>query len=1396
MSVKMPPWLEELSDDWPSETSSLPLAKSTKTSTQHSSTKRTRKSGSLNAQKQESGRVALSSRNENAVVFNQANVSLTTGLDSGKQPRSTRYPSQESAINSGTVQQKARNASPPKVNQTAHIPEWKKRLIHGEMAYGEQKDLFSPIGLENIFQQANRAEAQGRRLTTKEYKTHINKSHNYRSPKTGQLLLEDEPKCTFKQRRRSQLSLSDDRLSDVETHSFDSQLEHTNVTLASTRKRRFVSGQTELNEDFSPVFISKHSTVDGKVNYAALDVPQERSEQKVLSASESQEISQPARTEKNGYDKSQVSMLSEDLSMGTPDMQELGDFVTCKRGGYSAENSFHNRPLSPSPNRQPTSKRLATRTSSRLGNVSAENRNLPPSPRTPEGCRDTPKSEKDLSQPLKSPLKLFGNHDTFTNHQLLRRMGQLQEKSDPNSTDDQSEGLSSAEIDSSSRTQQNDSFTTLTVNEHGINKNFAQLRWRHSSIFDYKTYENEQLPDSKCLANIPSERNSERHICTESDRSSYSGNLPLASALSTEHTELPEPKLPGKGNKSDLSDIHGRCADSRIVDSLNNGLSQLYLQKSYKITVCADGKRPQSSPTKSPTPKRRRTLLQMETSNQNSAEMEIRKESKISLVPQNMQEGKSFCSNTTQNADSDMLSQQYLVQPLGSGLRQRRQQESMNSELFFQGPKSELEPISEHGEFLAMPQKPVARDFQRSATDNEHTRSNLQPESRKHSLTTQDYIDEAMKIMNWIRSNRPKSGLGSLEEAEGELLNESLASAASMTLSRPPSREGRTIRWRDPNSHQPQSRVVSHLRKYKEDENENNGLPLLESLNLADPQQGPESPQCGSNTIRITHQSNFSDTKTVEGDAQAPEKLNHWDTQNSENSDKFSSGRTNITEGSRRSENVTTFAPDAVAHLIPKEIAGMTFDKEKGLWVRSQSSPNRKCSDDSDLGTTESDDDPFKKIPDLVVDEREHDNGTSSKRCSHVVNFVRAPHKETLLEGEAILTDESKIEVGKDFQKNDRSDASCESFTSVPLGRSHASPTLSAKSKIKNYADVEHEYSMNEGRTSRQKSLLSDHKNVAFSFPTQFLARVPLLENRRRSWQHFKASTNEEPHNIDLSGTGYGTKKQSAGNLADTKKGEPTDGSAQKIATLRKSAEKRQNFEGTSLPTVNKLRNNHEIAINLASPSRQSGAVISATRSPGIADITFYLSELPEFSVNQIDEREIQEQEDNKGIVCYQKIPSRQFELSTGELVKVLQDVKPEEPYWEDIRHLIIDSKELDTLQTLDDFCPRLQALSVARNRLRQLSGAPPNIRQLNATQNQLSALTTWAHLTNLQYLDVSGNEIDSLAGFNELVHLRELRVDNNQITSLDGIFGLDALIKLSVRANRLDELDFTESDL
>lgn len=195
---------------------------------------------------------------------------------------------------------------------------------------------------------------------------------------------------------------------------------------------------------------------------------------------------------------------------------------------------------------------------------------------------------------------------------------------------------------------------------------------------------------------------------------------------------------------------------------------------------------------------------------------------------------------------------------------------------------------------------------------------------------------------------------------------------------------------------------------------------------------------------------------------------------------------------------------------------------------------------------------------------------------------------------------------------------------------------------------------------------------------------------------------------------------------------------------------------------------------------------------------TFALSPLSEFTMHRAEETlplEASYVVDNHRLVTGDQ-SKRVMSMSMSELVDKLAEVEPFEPYWEDMRDLDLREKGLSALHALDEYCGQLESLDVSKNKIRNLGGIPSSVLHLRMTHNQLSSLTAWNHLMNLQYIDISNNSLTSLAAFKSLIHLRSLKVDNNQITSLDGIKFHKGLQTLRARGNLIEQVDLDGATL
>ncbi|KAK1079693.1 Protein nud1, partial [Friedmanniomyces endolithicus] len=146
---------------------------------------------------------------------------------------------------------------------------------------------------------------------------------------------------------------------------------------------------------------------------------------------------------------------------------------------------------------------------------------------------------------------------------------------------------------------------------------------------------------------------------------------------------------------------------------------------------------------------------------------------------------------------------------------------------------------------------------------------------------------------------------------------------------------------------------------------------------------------------------------------------------------------------------------------------------------------------------------------------------------------------------------------------------------------------------------------------------------------------------------------------------------------------------------------------------------------------------LHSSPTKGNLNSTLLLSDLPDFTVHEADEQGPTERALAQRLAKHAAVEvNDRYALAVKDLVRTLTDIHEDEPYWEDVRSLDLCERSLTSLYGLEDFCTHVQRLDVSENSLTQLYGAPATTRVLDARLNQLSGLTAWGHLGNLQYLD------------------------------------------------------------
>lgn len=1201
-----------------------------------------------------------------------------------------------------------------------------------------------------------------------------------------------------------------------------------------------ISSQSGESSGFSPVFISKHHDAAGSVKYAALDISKTELEEQLQRHRESlqqslqhsqQQQQPPVIEQREGLSSDPSDALPDDLPTGTPDVLPLGDFVNVRRGGFSAEGSFRRRPLSPSPLvRPPTVNVVNSQTQHSIISMNEDDATIeptdneirppaptPPASRTPNHIRGAKSVGQSAEESLLSPLKLFGDHDTYTSNRLQRRMSQL-ELQDPSIQEIQEEPPEEA-----------DELSSVNDEEHGQTQREARQP-SQGSRFGSGQLDSYPFPEVSILSAPASESDTGQ----VRSRSPSPNQMPpgakdplkfrVGSGSSAVYDTFKHKRKTSKlSNRSGSLTVSKRSANNTQKGPLPQQLPKLMVE-TESVSFVSEGKRP-LTPFYDPTPKRRRTLVFAEEDEEIPARSIISTqdshERMQSIVGRKRKDARH--SNISNQADADTLSKRHILRPRNPTPSQRRQeqieQEILETTKGFMASPPRMQSIREHLRPPIINPDDEDPESSRLMAEEEQARAvaeqvaaysvrvtgGMKHEGRKRSVTTQDFLDEAMKIMDFIRTKRPTSALESLEESDEDRLNEEEEQQDEVT-ELPSSPQAQQNGWRQRDIARLDSSVANHLRQFEDNDDpfvasswsihQGHANEPLTPVNEDQPESDPPG-------LRIVEnpevQNRHANQKPKDGAGEYSSKGSSMPSHKSHPSVDSSLGRTTMTSTSRKSEKVATIAPSNVAHLIGKEVNGMHFDQQKQTWVRSKSlSPTKEVIERDVSGVTGSEEDPFGEIPDLTVDEEvemERVSASPSRpitatsaqwmerefrisQADQKLEALRRPNEPA--EAHPPLDD---IDAGTKTDSSSTTQKRAAGIANSPTLKKNLYGTTSKKAPNgprpqfgppRATDTVDHEYSINEGRDSpprAQKHRQVSQIQISISSPAVPSQIQESDSMRRKPSTAYK--TRELPPLPSHRNTAQRLAKQAL---------EPVN-EHHEVSIIDYGANNRRvNFSvSVSAPLAVVQTADQEVVVAPSSPMR-----VDTTYA------TFLMSELDDFTINQPDEidqpsREITKVSSGK-LVC---IGESRFENGNAALVKALQDVEPQEPFWEELRTIDLPHRDLTSLHLLDVLCDQAESMNVSDNALAQLVGAPSSIRDLNVSNNLLTGLTSWTHLTNLQYLDVSGNDIDNCRAFSSLVHLRELRADDNRVDSLEGLMELDGLLGLSLKRNSIKSANF-----
>ncbi|TLD10027.1 hypothetical protein PgNI_05534 [Pyricularia grisea] len=1428
-----------------------------------------------------------------------------------------------SVIHNTVDHKTASSASPGKYK--AETPEWKRRLVQGDLGYGEQRDLFTSAatGLENIFnpppstttrpvaiaeadEEDEAGKAPGELVETADqtpnFDTTVPSSPpGYRDNSTAeihvneslsQLLPGEQPEKRARKTayRQTDVTTPEDSALDQSAAEADQERESrahvmSNIsgiqessnllsadsfsqvasTQAQAEARKFSkasTGSVLRNETFSPILLHKHNGEDGKPNYAPMDLPPSELRKRLDQLRMNQVIVTDPRN--MGYAETATQGQSAISIENTDDYEQAGGFINFRRGGRSADGSFRHRALSPELVGSNTSEMFpeeslqASTPKQFPGSVRtgySTYRNVTPPPlKVPH-----PSPEKEAAPRARgssgSPLKLFGPYDTFTNQTLMRRISQFEDQ-----MTDRSRSSGSASVQAGFE----DTSRSPNFSKPGPARGQEKSQNRDSSAFfgegDLDGYEfQEKFEYQGTRVATFGGRVKLGQDINANDSSKLSAQFGLSHDSSPPAME--DLVINRQRTKSAGAHSTTEAGQRHVTPRSHPNKGRVPETPNHRDTG-SDSKRPRASPTKDPTPKRRRTLHKSDI---------------------------SYVAELTEQATDAVQSSHYTMQ---SAI-------SRNQRSYYDGEAEDMSPpdvLANRNVFRPRTPTPSQRSvvhkdrnaFVQDATDDSgmgelmtSSRGSIvrpspmrpgdQPQEadRKPSIKTEDFLHEANKIMAIIRGGTTtRSGLNSVEESELENrdnqgpLEDSFEESTREPFSRPPSREGAAPLSRT-NMRQEDPEILERLKKYEERSDIGDiigssvrslGLAqdVIRTLKEAEQQMQDSVAQSAAarrgsedseqiisdlSNVRISRAPSMNHVEEPYGTNRSTEGFG---TQRTTSSAGHSTGRSIPTGSSRGSDIRKTIAPQTVSHLIPDQVGNMVLDRERNVWTKhrleksAQTQPTRPL---NVLPSEASEDDPFADIPDLTVDMTMEMQRLRIQTLQKALSSPQPPPRE-----------QSSSPVGSPPRSPGRAamaDFVEQSSPQQPRVNpiTARGPTLitPAQSPLKMgsalrpqaHEEVEHEIQFDEGRDGPVSSGRKRNLTITFSSPVASIIQDVIVDSsgEDQSLQDQSmgdVSTNSigrGRHSVADFATGAGGSGRSALASRSRSRGSIKHTSmrgSQRFMPRPVSRIEERDEDDDSEADAPEQR--HEKTQELSIIPEDSVVARSNQQSPRQASISFVLRTPGRVPVGHANAAAIlNEYVGNLSLTALSDFtvhnpePSAMLEASyvvgdtryvTGqgdkpvmsqslqELVAHLTEFEPFEPYWEDLTELQLNDKRLSSLHKLNEFCGKVVRLDVSNNNISSLAGIPPTVRFLKIAQNQLSDLTPWGGLMNIQYLDVSNNDIKTLSGLNQLVHLRDLKADNCNLTSLEGLQFHDGLQILRARNNHIESIDLEHCNM
>lgn len=1337
------------------------------------------------------------------------------------QPR--RSSSAQSWTADGTVQHKGaevRNAP----NSGQMTPEWRRRLLKGEDT-GDQKDLFSPIGLESVFKPppaqrtSSVAQSPKRRNPT-------------RPRRESSMVYPSSPPPYPSTRRRRATTKSTSPSPYRERHEHDHnqclakggkcegalrtptptkrqvrvrvprQGSQGSVKEGNENMKRIQSGASILeHESISPVTIQ-----DGRIDYQSIQksVLQLRKKMEELGLPEQERPS--SRSSENGVDygttqrrkalipEVTITSLIDDSALESPAFRPKAGFINTKRGGYSSDDNFHRRALSPSSFQPETS-------------MLEEKSDMLPRPTTPRRNERFTQSSPEKPRSGGSPLKLFGQHDTFTNNHLMRRLSQY-----VGYGDDLAPDTSEPPSPSPRRNAQSSPIVPLS---------------HKASNFGVGALDEYPFPPTDSFLAEPLQDDDPSLPPVLPPTDPFSFRVPSGQPLDPKR-RVSRTKAKRLSNTQSLQRQPRRPSLAEFRRSIGD------------VTETRnDGKRVLYSPNKDHHAKRRRTLLSSVGSDGASPEPP----SMGLLIGKKRTD--ALPGERARNASPQVLASREILRPRSVSSDRRSSTSTMSSWLGAANSRQISEQIDGSGG-VDQPTKMLAEDLASFAVNVVESLANGE---RKASVTTADFFKEANMIMKHLRGqvSSPGSQAPSRRTASGrasgdmslvdqmsdieELDEESIRSLRSLQKQRSLRSNVDSIRsvLRSLNSNaNNRDRPTSKLDKYKE--SDEIGLALGASVrNLKiTPEFAPEDedlPETDAPHIRILD-------RAPDAGQQADDEV-HTNVR-TRSSTEVSVNRSIRTGSSGNSSRKYNIAPETVKDFLSDRVGRMVFDHSQSLWVRQRNTGDDRPGS-SHMNSDGTEEDPLKSIPDLEDDDppgiAPRRNASTSKRVSSTGTVINRSYPGTMSHNPHVSQSSqpseprSRPSSGHGAESSELSrfskfgssqpapETRATSWGTVPTAKAQAAAAEPELPQVVEVGELEEQQigeqailepaepfedlpappsapdvQIQQHQPSFSSSLchIPDHVLLSSSSNQQ-------TPSYARPAAHSILSSEQTPVKRTRIASALARSKEKAQRHLSVVKQRYSDRPVSRIDEQDEDGFPSRHTPETSLMLITPKTNDNHAGKTLTVPPPPSGRHSSVAFHRSLR-----LEPLSDFTFHQADESlhlDIDYVQKRHGLATHDEIDSR-FSLAVRDLVARLTDIEPYEPFWDYIRQLDMSKKKLITLHMLEDFCERIEDLDVSDNELGQVNGAPETLRVLNISHNYLTSMTAWGHLSNLHYLDVSGNQIDSLKAFSTLPHLRELRADGNRLTSLDGLKDLSGLLRLSLKDNLISDANLTECEL